>query len=77
MIKSKSHNVSLSYSEIYALEEYLIKHSIGLENFTNGSSYAASYYGITINCVSSGMADKVWDAVIIATDEREEEDDVL
>ena len=67
MIKSETHSLTLAYSEVSALEDYLYSIDTNLERFANGASYAASAHGITLHCVGKEQAEKIWDAVLEAT----------
>lgn len=73
MIKGKSYALTLAYCEIAALERHLESTETLLEIFTCGASYAASSHGVTIYCVSGKQAEKIWDAVLLATDVDEED----
>jgi hypothetical protein len=73
--KSKSFNLTLAYSEISALVEYLANNGTSLEHVTHGASYSASAHGITIQFGFERDADKVWGLVLEATDDDEDDEE--
>lgn len=75
MIKSRTHSLTLAFCEVVALEEHLSDVSTSLEIFTSGASYAASAHGITIGCTTEKQAEDIWEAVLLATDDRDEMSD--
>ena len=73
MIKGKNYNITLAYSEVATLDEYLEKQGSSLERVTGQASFDASVHGVTIYFTFEVDADNLWDLVIEATMEEEEE----
>lgn len=73
MIKSESYSLTLDFREIAKLEEHLESCTLCLENYANGASYAASAHGVTIYCVSGEQAQRIWNAVLEATEDEDPE----
>lgn len=73
MIKSQSHNLTLAYCEVAAIEEYLYGIGKRIHHLTNGASFSANHDGITIHCTSEQQADKLWAVILTATDDTDED----
>jgi hypothetical protein len=71
MKKSKSSNITLSFTEIAALEWYLKANKKNLTTFASGAAYTASSHGVTIFCTSEKQSINVWCAVLGATEQEE------
>ena len=75
MIKSKSFDLTLAYSEVALLEEYLSNNGTSLELMTIGASYSASAHGVTIKFGTEKDADRLRGLVLEATDDGDEDED--
>ncbi len=74
MIKYESYNVILSFNEIAAVEAYQLKGKIkSFCTLISGASFMASCDGVTVSCVTEKQAQELWDTVLCAMPEEDEE----
>ena len=75
MISSTNYSLTLTYQEVAALEEHLDGAGSSLELITNGCSFTASAHGIGITFGTPKRRDKVWELVLTATDDKDNDTD--
>ena len=73
MIAGHAYPLTLAYCEVSSLEEYLENLDHSLERMTNGASFSASAHGITITFPREEDRAAVWDLVLEATNDGEDE----